>query len=68
MRSDTDIRVAEHARIGFLLATRSYSETKLFAKQTIEAYKKALSTPYGKSYRRELIISLIELRWFVRTC
>lgn len=68
MRSDTSIRLAEHWRIDFLLTTRGYVEAKLFARQTIDAYKKALATPYGKSYRRELIISLVELRWFVRNC
>lgn len=60
------IRARERARLAFVAGRDGAAEARDFAQRTKWLYRKALSTPYGKAYRRELVISRLVFREYLR--
>lgn len=57
---------SEQDRIAFVQARDGPDAAKLWAHQTFRLYRQALRTPYGKAYRRALLLSLLALRQYLR--
>lgn len=59
--------MAECQRIAFVQDRSGVGDARVFCLQGISQYKKALKTPYGKTYRRTLIESIVAFRHYERS-
>jgi hypothetical protein len=57
----------ETNRLQFLEQRDGVAATTRWALRTIGLYRAALKTPYGKAYRRSLILSCLHFRQYARS-
>ena len=56
----------ETLRIAFLEARDGKVSVCLWVHRTLQLYRTALKTPYGRAYRRSLIESCLDFRQYLR--
>lgn len=57
----------ETNRLQFLERQDGVEATKQWALRTLGLYRAALKTPYGKTYRRSLVLSCLHFRQYARS-
>ena len=72
MRTVDQIKQSEHDRLAFMENRDGVAEMLVFAKQTYGVYRAARRRvlgrmpPYGKAFRKELIVACVVLRQVLR--